>query len=131
LKAASAYFERMTRQEFVRLLGDDSGKEPVLMAERRNGLRIHVEEMSEGTRDQLYLALRLAALDVRRAAGVDLPVILDDVLMTSDEDRSGAILEALADFGRENQVIVFTHHRHIADVAKKHVPSQLLTLAAL
>ena len=38
--------------------------------------RIHVEEMSEGTRDQLYLALRLAALDVRRAAGVDLPVIL-------------------------------------------------------
>jgi hypothetical protein len=30
------------------------------------------------------LALRLAALDVRRAAGVDVPVILDDVLMTSD-----------------------------------------------
>lgn len=131
LKAASAYFERMTRQEFVRLLGDDSGKEPVLLAERHNGSRIHVEEMSEGTRDQLYLALRLAALDVRRAAGVDLPVIFDDVLMTSDEDRSGAILEALADFGRENQVIVFTHHRHIADVATKHVPSQLLTLAVL
>jgi exonuclease SbcC len=40
--------------------------------------------MSEGTLVQLYLALRLAALDVRRAAGVDVPVILDDVLMTSD-----------------------------------------------
>ena len=128
LKAASGYFDRMTRREFVRLLGDDSGKEPVLMAERHNGSRIHVEEMSEGTRDQLYMALRLAALDVRRAAGVDLPVILDDVLMTSDEDRFGAILEALADFATENQVIVFTHHRHIADVAVQHVPYQSLTI---
>ena len=131
LNAASGYFARMTRGEFVRLHSDDSGKEPVLVAERSSGLRIRVEAMSEGTLDQLYLALRLAALDVRRAAGVDLPVILDDVLMTSDEDRSGAMLEALADFARDSQVIVFTHHRHIADIAAKHVPHEALMLVPL
>ena len=131
LKAASGYFERMTRGAFVRLLSDDSGKEPVLIAERGSGPRIRVEEMSEGTLDQLYLALRLAALDIRRTAGVDLPVILDDVLMTSDEDRSGAMLEALAEFARENQVMVFTHHRHIAEVAVRHVPAETLALVAL
>jgi DNA repair protein SbcC/Rad50 len=131
LVAASGYFEKMTRGEFVRLISDDSGKEPVLIAQRRQGARIRVEEMSEGTRDQLYLALRLAALDVRRAAGIDLPVVLDDVLMASDEERSGAMLEALADFGRDNQVIVFTHHRHIAEMAQQRIPPAKLALVQL
>jgi DNA repair protein SbcC/Rad50 len=121
----------MTRGEFVRLLSDDSGKEPILIAQRKSGSRICVEEMSEGTLDQLYLALRLAALDVRRAAGIDLPLILDDVLMTSAEDRSGAILGALADFARGNQVLVFTHHRHIADVAGRCVSPETITLVPL
>ncbi|MEO8937885.1 MAG: AAA family ATPase [Burkholderiaceae bacterium] len=131
LHAASGYFARMTRGEFVRLHSDDSGKEPVLIAERSSGPRIRVEAMSEGTLDQLYLALRLAALDVRRAAGVDLPVILDDVLMTSDDDRSGVMLEALADFAHDSQVIVFTHHRHIVDIAVRHVPHEVLVLVPL
>ena len=131
LTAASGYFERMTRGEFVRLLSDDSGKDPVLVAQRRAGARIRVEEMSEGTRDQLYLALRLAALDIRRTNGVDLPVVLDDVLMTSDEERSGAMLQALADFGRDNQVIVFTHHRHIAEVARQCISRERLALVPL
>ncbi|MDB6089008.1 MAG: hypothetical protein JWN85_1792, partial [Gammaproteobacteria bacterium] len=131
LTAASGYFERMTRGEFVRLMSDDSGKEPILIAQRRAGSRIRVDEMSEGTRDQLYLALRLAALDVRRGAGVNLPVVLDDVLMTSDEERSGAMLQALADFASSNQVIVFTHHRHIAEVAARCVSPHRLVLVPL
>lgn len=131
LKAASAYFARMTRNGFVRLLNDEAGAEPVLVAQRGNGAQLRVEEMSEGTRDQLYLALRLAALDIRRASGVDLPVILDDILMTSDDERSGAMLEALADFAREHQVIVFTHHRHVADMAVRHVPPECLALVTL
>ena len=49
------------------------GKEPILIAQRNSGSRIRVEEMSEGTLDQLYLALRLTALYVRRATGIDLP----------------------------------------------------------
>jgi len=51
LKSASGYFERMTNGEFIRLISDDSGDHPVLVAERRNGVRLRVEGMSEGTRD--------------------------------------------------------------------------------
>ena len=131
LTAASSYFSRMTRGELVRLISDETDKEPALIAERSSGSRVRVEEMSEGTLDQLYLALRLAALDLRRAAGVDLPVILDDVLMTSDEDRSGAILEALADFAGESQVLIFTHHRHMVELAQRHVPAEHLALVPL
>lgn len=131
LKAASGYFARMTLEGFTGLLNDDASDEPVLIAQRSNGSHVHVEELSEGTRDQLYLALRLAALDIRRAAGVELPVILDDILITSDDARSGAMLMALADFARENQVMVFTHHQHIAEMAARYVPSESLAMVEL
>ncbi len=137
LQAATTYFGAMTHGEFDRLLGDDSGKEPALVAQRRNGARIRVEEMSEGTLDQLYLALRLAALDVRRGAGVDLPVVFDDVLMTSDEGRSGAMLQALAAFAGGtpgtpgSQVIVFTHHRHLVEIAQRELPGEVLRVVSI
>ena len=131
LLAASSYFHRMTRGEFVRLLSDDSGTVPALVAERSSGSQIRAEVMSDGTADQLHLALRLAAIDIRRSAGIDLPLVLDDVLMTSDEDRTGATLEALADFARGNQVVVFTHHRHIVDIAVEHVAGDTLTIVPL
>jgi len=132
LQAASAYFMQMTDGHFVRLVSDDSSDaKPVLLAQRANGTHLRVEEMSEGTRDQLYLALRLAALEIRRSAGVDLPVVLDDVLMTSDDARAGFALKAISDFSKGHQVIVFTHHRHLVDVAKKCVAGSLLAVVSL
>ena len=107
LKAASGYLARMTEGEFQGLQQDENEAGPVLLAQRASGDLLGVRQLSEGTLDQLYLALRLAALDIRRASGIDLPVVLDDILMTSDEARSGAMLEALADFASGHQVIVF------------------------
>jgi uncharacterized protein YhaN len=106
------------------------GNDTVLVALRGNGNRVHVDDMSEGTRDQLYLSLRLAALDFRRAAGVDLPIILDDILITSDDERTLAILEALSESAKVHQVMVFTHHNHIVDLARRRFESgiQLIEL---
>ena len=131
LKSASAHFERMTGGEFERLVSDDSGAHPTLLALRTDGSRIGVEAMSEGTRDQLYLALRLAALGLRRQSGVDLPVILDDVLMTSDDERAGLMLEALADFSTGSQVLIFTHHEHLLDIARGKVAQGVLRTVLL
>lgn len=132
LRFASEYFERMTEGAFTRLAADDSADDrPVLLAERRDGSRIGVEAMSEGTCDQLYLALRLAALELRREAGVDLPVVLDDVLMTSDDRRAARMLEALADFARNGQAIVFTHHGHLVALARAALPADRLVVVDL
>ena len=131
LRSASALFQRMTDDEFVRLVSDDADLRPVLLAQRKDGSRIKVEAMSEGTRDQLYLALRLAALELRRNSGIDLPVILDDVLMTSDDHRAGLMLQALAEFSKGTQVIVFSHHRHLLDVARGAVPAATLSTVIL
>ena len=80
--------------------------------------------MSEGTADQLYLALRLAALEVRRASHPQMPLVLDDALITSDDERAANILRALARFAAGGQVMIFTHHRHLLDVARAALGEQ-------
>jgi uncharacterized protein YhaN len=92
---------------------------------------VRVEGLSEGTRDQLYLALRLAALEIRREAGYDLPVVLDDVLMTSDDSGAALALHAIAEFSKGHQVILFTHHAHLLDVAERTVPGSMLQVVGL
>ncbi len=131
LKSASSYFERMTGGEFRRLLSEGAEESVVLVAERQSGARLTVEMLSEGTRDQLYLALRLAALEVRRTAGINLPLILDDVLATSDDHRASLMLKTLADFSRESQVIVLTHHHHVVALAQRSVPNEMLMVVNL
>jgi uncharacterized protein YhaN len=131
LKSASAFFAQITGNEFEGLINDDSNAPPVIAAKRPSGAILSVEAMSDGTRDQLYLALRLAALKLQRERGVDLPVILDDVLMASDDVRAGCIFKALADFSTSGQVIVFTHHDHLCDVARRNVAQDAIAVVEL
>jgi uncharacterized protein YhaN len=131
LKSASAFFAQITGGEFEGLINDDSNDLPVIAARRPGGAILSVEAMSDGTRDQLYLALRLAALKLQRERGVDLPVILDDVLMASDDVRAGCIFRALADFSASSQVIVFTHHDHLCDVARRNVDHDAIAVVEL
>ena len=129
--AASGYFELMTGGRYKRLVADEADDKPVLRAERADGVRIGVEAMSEGTADQLYLALRLAALELRRASHPQMPLILDDVLVTSDDERAANILRALARFAEGGQVMIFTHHRHLVDLAQVTVGEQGLVTHTL
>jgi uncharacterized protein YhaN len=74
--------------------------------------------MSTGTRDQLYLALRLATLDQDLAGSEPLPFVVDDILIQFDDRRAQATLEALADFSARTQVILFTHHARVVEQAR-------------
>ena len=74
--------------------------------------------MSSGTRDQLYLALRLATLEWRLENHEPMPFVADDILVNFDDDRSEATLKALAKLSKKNQVILFTHHRQIVETVE-------------
>lgn len=74
--------------------------------------------MSEGTRDQLHLALRLASVEQSLDRGIQLPFIADDLFITFDEERSLSGLKLLSSISKRTQILFFTHHAHIADVAK-------------
>ena len=77
--------------------------------------------MSDGTKDQLYLALRLASLDHYLSRNKPFPFIVDDILIKFDDERAVAALKALADLSERTQVIFFTHHRRLVELAQTHL----------
>jgi len=119
LKIASRYFADLTMNSLKGLKTDvDDKGDPILVGIRPDNTWITVAGMSDGTRDQLYLALRLATLESLLDKGEPIPFIVDDILINFDDDRSRATLKALAKLGAKNQVILFTHHRQIMEEAK-------------
>ena len=132
LVEAATIFASLTDGRFVSLLAevDDDGG-PAIVAVRAGGKRVPMKGLSDGTRDQLYLALRLASLRRYAMDAEPLPLIADDLLVSFDNARTAAALKVLADFGREVQVILFTHHRHLVDLAKAALPRDTYELHEL
>ncbi|WP_305044524.1 YhaN family protein [Geoalkalibacter sp.] len=132
LTIASRIFARLTLDAFRGLRADigDQGQ-PVLVGVRADGRHLEVAGMSSGTRDQLYLALRLASLEWRLERHDAMPFIVDDILINFDDERSRATLQSLADLGRRNQVILFTHHRQVAETAQRFADEGLAVVHEL
>jgi uncharacterized protein YhaN len=119
LDASSKIFKAVTLGSFERLAPDyDARDEAVIVGERANGNRVPVEGMSEGTRDQLYLSLRLAALAQHMKNSEPMPLIMDDLLMTFDNQRSLAMLRQIAALAQHTQIFLFTHHRHLVEMCR-------------
>lgn len=119
LAMASDLFRNLTLGSFEGLRADlDDADRPVLLGLRPGGERVRVDGMSSGTRDQLYLSLRLASLSWRARTAEPMPFIVDDILINFDEARSEATLRALAAMADRTQVILFTHQAHVADLAR-------------
>ena len=119
LARAGAYFARLTGARFAAVESDfDDADQPILVGVRTNGERVRVAAMSTGTRDQLYLALRLAHLDRHLDSSPPLPFIVDDILIHFDDERARATLDVLADLSVRTQVILFTHHHRVVEQAQ-------------
>ena len=86
---------------------------------------------SDGSRDQLYLSLRLASLEKYLENNEPVPLIVDDILINFDDERAGAALKVLADISHKTQIIFFTHHHHLVELAKRTVNDEILQLHSL
>ena len=118
LRKASAHFALLTGGRYARLgVDQDSAGRTLLHAVPAEGSECPIEGLSEGARDQLYLALRIATIETHVARSEPLPFIADDLLVNFDDTRATAALRLLAELDRSTQVILFTHHDHIADIA--------------
>lgn len=119
LSKASTIFNGLTMGSFSRLLVDSEGDAPRLFGVRPSGEQVDVAGMSEGSRDQLYLALRLAALELHVEQGLTMPLIADDLFINFDDRRTAAGLKVLGDLSRNMQVVFLTHHDHLVPLAKE------------
>lgn len=111
--------------EFPRLYPDlDDKGGNVLWVVRRSGQMVEISELSEGTVDQLYLALRLASLEHYDEIEQTMPLVMDDVFMTFDDERSAAALRVLDKMSDRFQVVLFTHHFHLTELTVRALPSE-------
>jgi uncharacterized protein YhaN len=117
LREASLFLQRLTSGRYTRVwtpLG-----EPALRVDDSAGTSLRVEVLSRGTREQLFLALRLALVNAYARRGVQLPLVLDDVLVNFDVVRAKAAALVLRDFAKQgHQILIFTCHEHIAKIFK-------------
>lgn len=116
---ASAIFSQLTQGGFQRLVVDFERDPPSLRGQRANDEYVAITGMSDGTRDQLYLALRLAALELHLEQARPLPFIADDLFINYDDGRCLAGLEALAQLSRHTQVIFLSHHDHLVPLVQQ------------
>lgn len=122
LDHAGRLLERLTGGRWVALRAEDDGAVRTLRVIRSDNTPCDTAALSEGTADQVFFALRLAAVAElhreRTDAGEEaLPLVLDDVLMAFDEDRVRGALQILTTLAPGLQIIVLTHHQHVAEAA--------------
>ncbi len=81
------------------------------LAEEAGGLQPRrALALSQGTADQLYLAVRLAACKLVLPQEEPCPLVLDDALANFDDSRAALALECLEELGEERQILLFTCH---------------------
>lgn len=141
LRAARAALDQLRRERrgsmlehcetaFIRMTGGEwSGlsTRPEGTGERLVGLRgddaVSADGMSQGTRGQLYLSLRLAGYTLFCNEAGPLPFITDDVLETFDDSRAAAALDLTAQLGTRGQAVLLTHHSHLVEMARDRIPA--------
>ena len=129
---AGQLFAACTKGAFVGMqagLGDRG--EPKVFGKRRTGEQVCVSQMSDGSRDQLFLSFRLASIYSYCRAAEPLPFVADDLLVHFDEERSAATLGMLAELGQVTQVLLFTHHQHVLELAQPLVERQAAAVVRL
>ena len=129
LREASSFLGQLTDGKYTRVwtpLGTNR-----LKVDSHDGQSLSLDVLSRGTREAVFIALRLSLAAAYARRGVMLPLILDDVLVNFDRSRAmhaARTLKTFAEMG--HQVLMFTCHEHITkifqeiDVEVRLLPSQ-------
>lgn len=113
IQRAGQIFADITEGRYTGVVVPGDGRFLVL---NQSSETIPSSELSTGTVQQLYLALRFALIETLDAVGVGLPVIMDDVLVNADPKRREGLARAIVELSQHRQVIFFTCHPETAEL---------------
>ena len=97
-----------------------------MIAKGADGSSKIASELSKGTRFQLYLALRVAGYHEFARTHAPAPFLADDIMETLDDFRAEEAFRLLAGMAATGQVIYFTHHRHLCEIARMIEPAVIV-----
>ncbi|TWT43090.1 hypothetical protein KOR42_44960 [Thalassoglobus neptunius] len=119
LQDASSYLQQLTCGKYQNIWAPLNEKKLLVDDDLENSLE--VEQLSSGTREQVFLSLRLAMIRELASQGVELPLVLDDVTVNFDQLRTEAAVETLLNVVETGQqIILFTCHLHLAHLFEQH-----------
>jgi uncharacterized protein YhaN len=108
LETSSVYFSKITEGEYQSILFTDANELVVL---KEDGTRFFPHELSRGTAEQVYLAIRLAVAS--NAGPEDFPILMDDIAVNFDQKRTRRTLSLIQEIAQDRQVLFFTCHSHL------------------
>ena len=114
VKAAEAHFERFTGGRYTRIVAAPGDAN--VRVETEGGEGRVTDELSRGTAEQLYLALRFGLIEEFAGHAEPLPVVMDDILVNFDAARAASAAGAIRDLATRHQVLYFTCHRRTAEL---------------
>jgi len=125
-KQAGAYLERLTEGQYKRVVFDKN----LSPSAERGGESVSrdILYLSGGTIDQVYLALRLAICDLTFPAERACPIILDDALVSFDDQRLGSALTLLKELAEKRQILLFTCQNREAQFFKEDKSIHIVNL---
>ncbi len=120
IQHAQDFFRTVTAGRYERIVAP-LGQQQIEVIER-DGTTKKPEQLSRGTQEQLYLALRFGLIRQFGDQETRLPVAVDEILVNFDAARARAAAEAFAKLSETNQVLVFTCLQNMVDLFTSVVP---------
>ncbi|PKQ37989.1 MAG: hypothetical protein CVT59_05230 [Actinobacteria bacterium HGW-Actinobacteria-1] len=122
VKRAEEIFRTLTGERYVGL-SVPLGSNRLEVFDERSAAKTSME-LSRGTAEALYLALRLGLVSQLEDVGPGLPILMDDVLVNLDPERRRGAAVAVADLARERQIVLFTCHPDTAELLGQIAPDR-------
>lgn len=124
LTQVNAFFHSLTGGRYDKLFIHEEG---YFEAHAVSGLRYHVAELSQATKEQVYISLRMA-LAKTLATSAPFPFIMDDPFVHFDRNRTNKMVQLMKEVGYERQILYFTCHEEMLELWQKE---QIVDLGAL
>ncbi|MFJ5767919.1 AAA family ATPase [Lysinibacillus sp. NPDC093210] len=124
LTQVNAIFHSLTGGRYDKLFIHEEG---YFEAQAVSGLRYHVAELSQATKEQVYISLRMA-LAKTLATSAPFPFIMDDPFVHFDRNRTNKMVQLMKEVGYERQILYFTCHEGMLALWQKE---QIVDLGAL
>ncbi len=129
LQKASYYLSILTDGKYSELDLDSETSEITVLTQNGSYMTPQAARLSQATREQIYLSIRLSVIDSFDEDREAMPITLDEALITWDKARLTAGLDLLAQIARKRQILIFTCHDFIVDTMRENQPtSQIIEL---
>jgi uncharacterized protein YhaN len=123
MKSASKYLSDLTLGRYTSVRAVIGEKEQDLEVVEGEAHTKRANELSRGTAEQLFLAMRFALIEEYAKNAEPMPVVLDDILVNFDPQRAKAACKVIMDLSERFQVIFLTCHPETEAMFKSVVPS--------